>query len=450
MLSMGKLRGKRFLGLLIALAVCGVWIGSFGVVRSLKHESRPSSMWGWDTSFYYFWLRSVVLDGDVDFENDIRISDTIPAEQKRFARMELPRTEDGLISNQYPVGWAVFNLPWFLMGHGSSLLLDEVGVEVRTDGYGKVYERFLYLGSLLYSGLACWMTFLLLRRFYTWEVSLQGVLIAWLSGLLIFYQLSQYAMAHSLTYLCVVSCFYWCMGIREVPALTRNWLMLGVSVGLLLITRFQAGVYLLFPFLVAVLEILGRRTTFRAVYTCVASIAGIVFLQLLAWKLHFGSWFVYSYAGAGFRWEDPQIYRSLFDPYHGLFYWHPIFVLGLVGLIGFVVWRRDWVAWAIPFSVGAMIYVNAAWQNWWFGASFGGRAYEGVTLFVCLGIAWLLKLAEGWNRLSRWGLQGVLLLLVVWNLGVLDVCIRNWQTGISLEAPVTYGQFWRAIRELWF
>jgi hypothetical protein len=235
-----------------------------------------------------------------------------------------------------------------------------------------------------------------------------------------------------------------------MPPLKRNWLMLGVSVGLLLITRYQAGVYLLFPFIIAVLEILTRRTTVWAAASCVVAIVGIVFLQLVAWKLLYGSWIVYSYAGAGFRWGSPEIWKTLFDPFHGLIYWHPVFALGLLGLFGFVASRRDWFFWAIPISFAGMVYVNAAWENWWFGAAFGGRAYEGVTLFVCLGICWLLKVADSLHAGVRWGLRSVLIVLIVWNLGVLDVSVRNWQSGISLEGPVTYSDFWRAIWELWF
>ncbi|MDQ8180914.1 hypothetical protein [Pelagicoccus sp. SDUM812005] len=447
---MNRLRGRGLLVVFMALAVAGSWVGIRGVVHSLEHESHASSLWGWDTSFYYYWLRSAALDQDVDFENDIQLSDTIPDGQKRFARVNLPRTEQGLIPNKYPVGWALFHAPWFAMGHGTSLLLEKAGAEVRTDGFGKVYERFLYAGSLFYAALGLWLTHLVLRRFFEWEVSILGLLSAWLAGCLIYYQLNQYAMAHSLTYLCLVSCFYWALAIREMPPLKRNWLMLGVSVGMLLITRYQAGVYLLFPFLIAVVEILTRRTTVRAVCVCVAAMAAVVSLQLLAWKLLYGSWLVYSYSGEGFLWGAPKVWKSLFDPFHGLIYWHPVFAVGLVGLLGFVASRRDWVAWAMPLSVAGMVYVNAAWETWWFGAAFGGRAYEGVTLFVCLGVCWLLKVMEKANVALRWGLNAVLLLLAVWNVGVLDVCVRGWKTGISLEAPVRYGEFWQAIVELWF
>jgi hypothetical protein len=97
-----------------------------------------------------------------------------------------------------------------------------------------------------------------------------------------------------------------------------------------------------------------------------------------------------------------------------------------------------------------MVYVNAAWETWWFGAAFGGRAYEGVTLFVTLGICWLLQVTNRGPAVAKWAFRSVLGLMVIWNLGVLDVCVRNWQSGISLEEPVTYGQFWRAMLELWF
>ncbi|MBD5780168.1 glycosyltransferase family 39 protein [Pelagicoccus sp. NFK12] len=447
---MSKLKGKGFICLLVALSIVGAWIGSYGAFSALKPGSRVSSLWGWDTSFYYFWLRSVALDQDVDFENDIQLTDTIPDGQKRFARMDLPRTDRGLIPNKYPVGWALFHAPWFAMGHGTALLLDKAGVEVRTDGYGKVYERFLYLGSCLYAVLAMWLSYLLARRFFDWEVSLLGLLVTWLAGFLIYYQLNQYAMAHGLTYLCVVSCFYWSLAIREMPPLKRNWLMLGVSVGLLLITRYQAGVYLLFPFLIAVVEILTRRATLNAIVVCVAAIGAIVSLQLLAWKLLYGSWLVYSYAGEGFVWGNPELWRTLFDPFHGLFYWQPIFAVGLAGLVGFVISRRDWIYWAMLLSAAGMVYVNAAWETWWFGAAFGGRAYEGVTLFVTLGICWLLHVTNRGPAVAKWAFRSVLGLMVIWNLGVLDVCVRNWQSGISLEEPVTYGQFWRAMLELWF
>lgn len=439
-----------FLLLLIALTLYGAWAGSGAVFHSLKDEKPASSLYGWDTSFYYFWLRSLALDGDVDFENDIHLSDTMPGQQKRFALQGLARTPTGKVANKYPVGWALFHAPWFGLGHGTSLMLEKFEIDVRTDGYGKVYERFVYAGSVVYALLGLWLTYLLLRRFFEWELSLLGLLAVWSSGFLIYYQLNQYAMSHNLTYLCVVSSFYWSLAIREMPPLKRNWFMLGLSVGLLLITRYQGGVYLIFPFMVCAVEVFSRRATLKAAAVCLATIVVIVSIQLFAWKSLYGSWLVYSYQGEGFLWKEPAVWQSLFDPFHGLMYWHPVFLLGFVGLIGFSVWRKDWLGWFIPLSFVAMVYVNSAWETWWFGASFGGRAYEGASLFVCFGVGWLIWISQRSGVFATWGLRIVLLCLVVWNIGVLEVSVFNWKTGLSMEEPLRYSDFWEAMRHYYF
>lgn len=447
---MQAIRQNWFLALLGLMAVYAAWVGSGAVRINLSEDSRASTLYGWDTSFYYFWLRSPVLDGDVDFSNDIEISDTLPEVQREWALNGLGRTDEGLIINKYPVGWAVFHLPWFVGGHVASIALSELGLEVRTDGFGNVYEFFLYTGSLFYATLAMWLTYQLLCRFFSWKESVAGGLAVWASGFLIFYQINQYAMSHGVVYLCVASSFYWALAIRDDSRAMRKWVSLGLSVGLLLITRPQAGVYLIYPFLLVVVEILTRRTRPLPVVVCTAVVFSISLIQLVAWKLLFGSWFVYSYEGEGFLWGNPALMETLFDPFHGLVYWHPIFLVGFVGLIGFVVTSRDRLMWAMPVSFLAVIYVNASWENWWYGAGFGGRAYEGATLFACFGVSWLVKRSEEWNAVALNLFRALLLILVLWNIGVLEVCIYNWQTGLSLEEPITWSMFWDAIRERWF
>jgi len=432
------------------LAIYAVWLGSAAVRSSFSSVEKPSSIYGWDTSFYNFWLRSLAFDQDVDFSNEIELCDTLPGQQKRFALNGLPRTDTGLVPNKYPIGWAVFHLPWYIVGHGVAKGLELAGFEVRTDGFGKVYELFLYTGSVFYAVLSLWLTYLLMRRFFGKRYAATALWVVMVCGFLVYYQFGQYAMAHNLTYLCVVSVCYWAFAIREMPPLASNWVMLGLSTGLLLITRYQAGVYLVFPFILVVIEILRRRTGVKAVVYGTLVLLGIVALQLAAWKVLYGSWIVYSYQGEGFRWGEPEIWKSLADPFHGLFYWHPIFLLGLAGLLGFLVQLRQPVFFLILASVAAVVYVNSAWETWWFGAAFGGRAYEGITLFVCFGIAWILEKTDKAGFGIGIGVKLVLLALGIWSLGVLEVCVFNWRSGISLEEPVTHAEFWNAIKILRF
>ncbi|EDY84737.1 hypothetical protein VDG1235_4370 [Verrucomicrobiia bacterium DG1235] len=444
------IRGKVLIVLLVLVGLFAAYTGGRLTVDNMQRDGAASTLFGWDTSFYFFWLRSAVLDGDIDFENDIRLSDTLPEQEKSYSINRLKRTDTGLIPNKYPVGWAVFHAPWFLAGHGTALGLDKLGVDVRTDGYGTTYEVFLYAGSLFYAALSMWLTYQLLLRFFEKRVAWASLILVWASSFLIFYQLRQYAMAHNLTYLCLVSTFYWIFAIREMPPLKRNWAMLGLSVGMLAITRYQAVVYLLFPFLIAVWELGSRRATLKAAGVCLLSLALPVVLQLFCWKLLYGTWLVYTYEGEGFLWADPAWGKSLFNANHGLIYWHPIFALGLLGLLVFLFSRQLVLSWTWLVSIAAVYYINAAWHCWWFGVSFGNRAYEGVTLFLFFGVAALLKAVEGRPVALKGALWTVLVALAVWNIGVMNVVIYSWITGVGLTGAESFGDLGRAILEFWF
>lgn len=436
-----------FLGLLVLAAV---FLGARLTVDEIVGKRAASSIYGWDTSFYYFWLRSGVIDFDVDFSNEVRDSDGLSQSDKVLALQDLPRTEAGYVPNKYPVGWAVFHAPWFVAGHVTAITLEKAGVPVRTDGFGRVYEAFVYAGSLFYTGLSLWLTYRILAGLFSRRVAWASLVLVWVSSFLVFYQLRQYAMAHGLTYLCVVAAFHFILAIRDCPPLKRSWFFLGLSVGMLAITRYQAVVYLLFPFVLALRELFSRRASVSAGLVCVFAMALPIALQLACWKILYGSWLVYTYQGEGFLWSEPAILRALFDANHGLLYWHPVFAMGLLGFAVFVFKNREQPYWLALFSIAGVLYMNAAWHCWWFGTSFGGRAYEGVTLFVFLGVAALLDAAGRRGKVAQGSFLGLLVLLAVWNLGVLDAVMHSWKTGVGLEGAERYRDLGKAVLERWF
>lgn len=445
-------RFRLIYALLFAVGTLAVFTGGRLAFKEATSPWAVSSLYGWDSSFYYFWLRSVVLDGDIDFENEVLLCDSLPEEDRDLAINGLGRTDTGLVRNQYPVGWAVFYLPWFALGHGAALLGDALGAEVRTDGFGKVYESALLFGSGVFAAASLWFTLQLLLRFFDKEIAWASLVLVWASSFLIFYQLRQYGMAHGLAYLCVSSAFYWAFAIRDTPTLRRGWVMLGASVGLLAITRSQAVLYLIFPALV-VLEVLWRRRAQGALGAlCLLVVAFPVALQLFAWKKLYGTWLVYTYQGAEFNWSNPEWYRALFDANHGLFYWHPIFVIGLVGLIVFSFSTRVSWAWSWFVTIGLVYVVNASWSCWWFGYSFGSRAYEGVTLFAFLGVGALLQEGRSLTgfRFFKPCLYVALCGLSLWNIGILGAVQYPWITGISLEGAESYRDLALAIVDMWF
>jgi hypothetical protein len=151
--------------------------------------------------------------------------------------------------------------------------------------------------------------------------------------------------------------------------------------------------------------------------------------------------FTYRVEGESFEWIKPEILRSLFDPWHGLFYWHPYL---LVGVAGMFLWawksRDESMAWVSAFV--AILYVNSAWWCWWFASSFGNRGYDAALLPVMAGAGWLLQRSHGWTRVTLWMSAFA---FGLWNLYL----VLLYRSGaISRNEPVTWREMIEAAHRL--
>src|SRR5215218_803629 len=104
---------------LLALCITVVVGGVAWPAWDMFGSARRPMLQGWDDSFYYFWLPSVIIDHDVDFTNQLGHSGTIDPATRDIA-LTLPRTTTGLVESKYPPGWAVGSLPFFLIAHAFS------------------------------------------------------------------------------------------------------------------------------------------------------------------------------------------------------------------------------------------------------------------------------------------------------------------------------------------
>jgi hypothetical protein len=167
-------------------------------------------------------------------------------------------------------------------------------------------------------------------------------------------------------------------------------------------------------------------------------------LQFFAWHVVYGRWIVFTYGeqGEGFNWLSPNFYGGLLSPRHGLFYWHPFLLTGVLGLI-WLAKRSEAVARAGALAVALVIYVNAAWWCWWFAPSFGQRAFDGACLFLMLGLAFLLARLPARGRSVVCWVGGV---AVVWNFYVMTAF---YTTAISRDAPVTWLEMLQSGGKTW-
>lgn len=431
---------SKFSCLLAAVAFTAATYFFADRVACLFWKQPKSTISGWDNCFYFYWLRSPVIGGDFDFRDDVRDCGSFAPELFDYAFSQ-PPTPTGHMPNKYGVGWAVSTAPFYLavdLAVRGFLALGGTGL-VR-DGYSPPYQWAVQLGQLTYACLGLGFAYALLRRWHDQNTALQALLIVWLGSFLFYYQTSVLTMAHSITFGALAAC-YWCtLRAGEEPGRLRFWLGIGFCGGLAVISRFQTGIYLLYPAVLA-LSLL-RRVPQHWPRVLAGALAGaaLISLQLGAWKIVYGSWLVDSYSGERFEWGNPQVLSVLFSPFHGLFYWSPILLPAAVAFVFSPVLRAGsrWT-WAAVFLL--CIHVNAAWSCWWFGSSFGSRAFEGCTLFCMFGLAEILRRV----REHRWlapTLATTAILLIAFNLAIAYGVRKN---RIPMDEPVTYGEMVRGL-----
>ena len=208
--------------------------------------------------------------------------------------------------------------------------------------------------------------------------------------------------------------------------------------GFLIVTRYQAAVYLIFPAVAVIRYLNNHRTRPLPVIAATLPIGLFpVILQILAWKVIYGSYLVFTYGrnDEGFVWSDPAWTEVLFSPFHGLFYWHPALLVSALFLLVWIVRReRLGLLWLV--SIGLTWIVNAAWWCWWMATSFGYRSFEAVVLFLICGTAYLLTLAHPHPRI-RTLVQTMILLAFTWNINL--VILYSFSV-ISRRSEVTWGE----------
>jgi hypothetical protein len=411
---------------LVALCVVAAIVGSLWTAWDMFGAHRRSMLQGWDDSFYYFWLPSVVIDHDVDFSNQVTHGGTLPpsAQAEAFAQ---PLTPAGLMPNKYPPGWALGSLPFFLLAHAVA--------PAGATGFESGYLLAVWLGQLLYAAAGLWLAVKIVGRYFPEPIASVAVLAIWLASPLLYYQTSRLFMSHSQVFVLTMAVFWLALRIHDGDTRARFWLLLGLGGAALVITRNLAAVYLILPAVVLV----RRLRSLPALGWLMLGAAGPLVVQLIAWKLLFGSWFIYSYGGERFDFTHLHLAEVLFSPRHGWFYWHPLLLIALVPFIARSVRSIEGRAWLA--SLGAIVLLNAAWPMWWLGSSFGQRGFEAATFFAMLGFAWWLRASATrafWRRL----LIGVTAAAIVWNALLFALFLSQ---RISREEPVTYVAAVRAL-----
>jgi hypothetical protein len=415
-------------------AIIALLLFAISLIKPASPLRQPFGFVVSDGRSYYVYLPSLVLDGDLDFANQIREHWEVDYDPGLLDN----RTEQGYVANKYPIGVALSAAPGFLAGHAVACLLHPVlgWQSLAIDGYSPPYQ-FLSFSWITFLGIAslCLVDFLVSNCFRIGPVAtFLAVVVCWASSPLLYYMTREPFMAH------VVSCFWvnlclvqlFLLGRKHPGGVVQAWRLFVLTAALAMALVCRPTNVFLAPFFVYVLSRLAKTGQLGRLIRVIPAIAtGMlpVALQAFVWKRMTGHWVYYSYGAEGFDWLHPAAWQTLFSSRHGLFFWSPLLLLAMAGLTWRLVatGRRP-----EPFLVCSLLallslwYFNSAWHCWWFGDAFGGRAFiEGIAVFAA-GFAFLFDRAYLLPRPARVLGSGVLAMGILGQFALVGLYAKGW------------------------
>lgn len=309
-----------------------------------------------DGVFYFSWLRSVVVDHDIDFTNEYADS-----------RVSQPNTPLGYAGNKYSIGPAVIWAPLYITVHQI----------VRGDGWSLPYQ----LAAGITSVLAALFGLVLLLRFLPAPPPVRILTVLAVAGAsnLLFYGAVDPVNSHAFSFFAAV------VYLSVITAKKPHWFAGGISLAFLASIRNQDAIYILalIPF--------WRQVNWRLFIFG----AALGFLpQLAAWVSLYGSVAnPYIAGGETFDLLRPHIVGVLFGISSGLFLWTPIAAIGFFGLLLYDTKRPQYdkqrKIYLLIFCL--QVYLVASWSTWWQGASVSGRMFVSTLPLLAVGLTSIIE-----------------------------------------------------------
>ena len=397
---------QRILVFLISVCAFAFW-------ATIPLPRVDNQLVGSDGISYYVYLPSLWLDGDVDFTDEYAYF--FPDRQFHSAN------PPSLPPNKFAIGPALLWSPFFLLAHGLVLCLNLFGAGLPADGYGYLYQAMTLSGSIVYGGAAVWLTYRLVEKMTAPDAALLATVWVVFSGNLVYYMTAEPSMSHALSAFASSLFFYTWWQRRQHTNVSTAWLY-GLLGGLMALIRPQDGLFLSLPFLAQLAQVWSpkrgpEKVQLLSHWLRNVGVAGVGALlvfspQLLVWYSLSGSFLSSGYTSEPFYWRQPQLVAVLFSAHRGLFLWHPIFFIALVGLWSARRFEKEFAVLGL-FAFSLQWYVISSWHSWEQGDAFGGRMFIGCLPIFAFGLASCIQGLK--KRHAPWLIYGAGSGLLVWN-----------------------------------
>ncbi len=421
---------KQFIKLLL------IWFVLFTALAFFTSPFHPKGI-AHDGIFYYITLRSVYLDGDIDFAN----------EAKRFPWVKLSfgkLLKNGLTANPFPIGSAILWSPFYV---GADLYCSISG-KFNRNGYSPPYVKAVMLGSVFWVSIGLLLCAVAIRRLFGDGVnSWITVALMLLASPLAFYIAMQPDYSHANSFFAVSLLLYLSVrALRQEGKISYRYAFFtGVSVGVVFLVRWQDVLMGAIPVVIFLLKDhpltspkdLLKRFPLLAAMGLGALLTAVP--QMIYWKIMYGSFITVPMGGSFLSFKHIAFPEFFLSTWNGVFLWHPLLLLALVGLVVMAFWwnlekgaevevpgKRNgfcvsrWFIWTVIVVVGLEFLLCMMVEDWWSGGSFGQRRLVAILPLMLLGFHYIMVWAAGHKdkkkKIPIFGLSCLLVFLVFLNL----------------------------------
>jgi hypothetical protein len=318
-----------------------------------------------DGNGYYAWIRSIFIDGDLDFTNDFEeLYFPDPPPQSLFHYS----TPKGLLPNKYPIGVAILEIPGFFVGHTIAHL-----TPFPTDGISLPYQVSITFSLVLLTLFSYYLFFLALQNYgiNNW-INLLVSSLPLIATNLIHYVAKEPGMAHASGVALINSLVFLASykpGFIRYPQLSR--LLTGVIIGLLVIVRLSNIIFL--PFLIWLFH--NELRYLRKLVPILLGAGMMLCLHAISLFLLWGQFVLNPYQNEGFTGNIFGLWEIVLGNRYGVFLYHPwylvLVILNIAGL--FLLKEKNFLYVTILISTLSLWLINGLWG--FSGDSFGSRAF---------------------------------------------------------------------------
>jgi hypothetical protein len=280
--------------------------------------------------------------------------------------------------NPHPIGEAVMIAPFFAAAHALTRWSN-----LSPNGFTLYYQHAAGLAGLAYAVAGLWFVRRLLRRHFSAGVT-DATIVALLFGTSLFhYATFDSTWSHAFSFALCAALFERCDRWREGNG-TGAALVIGALSGLIVLVRHTNA---LIPALLVGTLLVCEPSFRRHAATAIVAGAAVVFPQLWIYHAATRHWIVGAYAGTpGFSWTQPHVFEVLFGTAKGLFFWAPLLLAAVGGLLALPPPLARYRA-AIAAALLLDTYLIASWFDWQLGASYGHRGFVDLYPLLAPGLA---------------------------------------------------------------